>query len=300
MNILLVADYPGWAFDHIAKDLAALDIDGIRFEINYYSNVTAADQAGFDLIYPMTVSIAQRLYKVGIPMEKMATGITSLVPYEPHLASGRFPGEFMRFIQQLRGVNTYSDEIVRLFTPYFPLRRTRVGIDTALFKPASGIRADNSFRVGWVGRIDIPARRELKGYDMVRSALRGLKLELDIRTFKEQYVPRELMIGYYQQLDCLICSSRSESIPFPVLEAAACGVPVISTKVGIVPELIRNKHNGVIIPRTANAIRKEVIKLMMEPGECKSMGRNARNTVIDQWSWNICKKEWEGFFKSLQ
>ncbi|MFC4807985.1 glycosyltransferase family 4 protein [Paenibacillus sp. GCM10023250] len=298
MNILLVADYPGWAFDHIAQDLSAQDIDGIQFEINYYSNVTAADQARFDLIYPMTVSIAQRLHKIGIPLEKMATGITSLVPYEAQLASGRLPGEFLRLLRMMRGVNTYSNEIVRLFKPYFPLRKTRVGIDTALFKPAPVSRA-GSFRAGWVGRIDIPARRELKGYDLVRSALHGLKLELEIRTFKERYVPREQMIGYYQRLDCLICSSRTESIPFPVLEAAACGVPVISTPVGIVPELIRSGQNGIIIPRTANAIRKEVLQFMANPGERQKLGRNARDTVVKQWSWDVCKRDWEAFFKSL-
>ncbi|QHT62173.1 glycosyltransferase family 4 protein [Paenibacillus lycopersici] len=298
MKILMVADHPGWAFDHIANDLSALDIEGILFETNYYDKVTPADQARFDLIYPMSVSIAERLYKAGIPLERMATGITSLVPYEPYLANKSLPRGFMQFIRRLRGVNTYSDEIVRLFNPYFPLYKTRVGIDTARFKPASGSR-DSLFRVGWVGRIDLPARRELKGYDMVRSALSGLRVDLDIRTFKEHYVPREQMIEYYQGLDCLICSSRTESIPFPVLEAASCGVPIISTEVGIVPELIRNKHNGIIIPRTANAIRKEVMKLMMEPGECRKMGENARNTIVDQWSWNICKRDWEGFFKSL-
>ncbi|ANS76817.1 hypothetical protein AWM70_21355 [Paenibacillus yonginensis] len=298
MKILLVADYPGWAFDHIAKDLSALRLNGIQFEIDYYSNVTAAHTAKYDLIYPMAVSIAQRLHQAGIPLEKMATGISSLVPYESYLASGRFPGELLRFIRSMRGVNTYSEEIIRLFKPYLPVRRTRVGIDTALFKPAAS-RKNNSFRVGWVGRIDLPSRRELKGYDLVRSALQGLKVELDIRTYKEQYVPREQMIGYYQRLDCLICSSRTESIPFPVLEAASCGVPIISTQVGIVPELIRNKVNGIIIPRTANAIRKEVMKLMSYPSECEKLGRNVRNTVVHQWSWDVCKREWEAFFKSL-
>ncbi|MFC4807986.1 glycosyltransferase family 4 protein [Paenibacillus sp. GCM10023250] len=299
MNILLVADYPGWAFDHRAQDLSALNLEGIHFEIGYVSNVTAADQDRYDLTYPMTVSIAQRLHRIGIPLQNMATGITSLIPYETHLASGHFPSEFIRFIQQLRGVNTCSQEIVRRFKPYFPLHRTRTGIDTARFKPAPVSQA-GSFRAGWVGRIDLPARRELKGYDLVRSALRGLPLELEIRTFKEHYVPREQMIGYYQRLDCLICSSRTESIPLPVLEAAACGVPVIATPVGIIPELIRNRQNGIIIPRTANAIRKEVMHFMMDPGQRQMMGRNARDTVVKHWSWDVCKRDWEVFFKSLR
>jgi len=300
LDILVVADYPGWAFDHIAKDLAALDLDGIRLRVNYYANITAADQYEADLLYPLSVSIAQRLYKMGIPLKKMATGITSLVQYEQSLASGNLPYGFLRFIRQLRGINTYSDEIVRLFGPYFPVHKTRVGIDVDLFKPRSGNRPDAAFRAGWVGRIDDQARRDLKGYDLVLSALPGLKAELDIRTFKEQYVPRAQMIDYYQNLDCLICSSRTESIPFPVLEAAACGVPVISTEVGIVPELIQNGHNGIIIPRTANAIRKEVIRLMTHPDERRAMGQNARNTVVGAWSWEVCRKEWEVFFKSLQ
>ncbi|MDO7907631.1 glycosyltransferase family 4 protein [Paenibacillus sp. JX-17] len=299
MKILLVADHPGWALDHIARDLSALDLNGITLTTDYYSNVTAADQADYDLIYPMGLSIAKRLYQTGIPLENMATAITSLVPYESHLASGTMPVGFMQFIRRLRGVNTYSDEIVRLFKPHFPLIKTRVGIDTAQFKPAAD-QQKRLFRVGWVGRIDLPDRRELKGYDLVRSALKGLNAELDIRTFKEQYVSRDQMIGYYQQLDCLICSSRTESIPFPVLEAAACGIPVISTQVGIVPELIRHKQNGILIPRTANAIRKEVMQLMTNPEERQRLGHNARDAIVELWSWDVCKQEWESFFKSMQ
>ncbi|WZB73295.1 glycosyltransferase family 4 protein [Achromobacter xylosoxidans] len=44
------------------------------------------------------------------------------------------------------------------------------------------------------------------------------------------------MPAYYNSLDLYVCPSAIEGTPNPVLEAMACGVPVISTDVGIVPK----------------------------------------------------------------
>ncbi|MFS0723253.1 glycosyltransferase family 4 protein [Paenibacillus sp. 1P07SE] len=300
MKILLVPDHPGWAFDNRANDLLSLRWNGLRFTKKYQSEVRAKDQKRYDLIYPMSLSVARRLHSAGIPMNKMATGITSLRVFENQFATnGEFKPKFLSFVKQLRGINAWSDEIVTIFKPHCKIYKTRIGIREDQFKPMASKKNRDIFTVGWVGRIDDPKSRELKGYDIVLEALRGLEVKLDIRTFKENYVPRSQMVHFYQNLDCFICSSRSEGLPNPLLEAAACGVPVIATKVGIVPELIRQGKNGLIVSRNATSIRKQVRYLMKHAERRQALGREIRKTIVRDWTWNVCKAEWEAFFKSL-
>ena len=58
-------------------------------------------------------------------------------------------------------------------------------------------------------------------------------------------IAHEDMPEYYNGIDIYVCTSRTEGTPNTVLEAMACGVPVISTDVGIVPEVFGEKQKWV-------------------------------------------------------
>lgn len=299
-KILLVADRPGWAFHHRAKDMMAIPASTLQFDLKYYNEVTAKDNDQYDLIYAMSVWIATKLHQKGIPLNKLAAGITSMRQFNGHMINEHtFRKDFLNFFRNLRGVNTASDEFVQKFTRYRYIHKTRVGINENLFKPSIAHTHRTIFTAGWVGRIDRSAHRKLKGYDLVLQAMKEMDMKLDIRTFSENYVPREKMVEFYQGLDCFICSSESEHIPLPVLEAAACGVPIISTNVGIIPELIKSFKNGIITQRNPRAIREALQYLMANPSKRKSMGESIRNTILEQWTWSVCWKEWEEFFMTI-
>ena len=59
--------------------------------------------------------------------------------------------------------------------------------------------------------------------------------------------PDELA-ALYRQMDALVCASRSEGGPRVCLEAMACGTPVFSTPVGLMPEIIDHGVNGWLLP----------------------------------------------------
>ncbi len=302
MKILLVPNNPGWAFDHISKDLLSLKFSTIKIDLKYRNSVKKSDQYHYDLIYPMSLPIAKKLQKINIPYNKMATGITSKRVFEKQMTNQKkgFKTKFLALLKQFRGINTASDEIVNIFKPHFFIYKTRVGINEKKFLPSNVIKKNEKFTVGWVGRIDKKNYRELKGYDIVLAALKDLDVQLNIRTYKEQRVPREKMVEFYQNLDCLICSSASEHIPLPVLEAAACGVPIISTKVGIVPEIIKTGENGLIVPGTSEAIRRAVQFLMSTPQSRYQISENIRAAIVENWTWEKCKSDWEKFFLSIR
>ena len=105
------------------------------------------------------------------------------------------------------------------------------------------------------------------------------------------------MVEFYQGLDALICASRTEGGPHPLLEASACQIPVISTRVGIAPELIRSGENGMLVERTVEAIRDAVIRLRDNRQLRLEMGRKARKVVESAWNWDVQAGSYVPFFE---
>src|SRR5690606_24730742 len=119
----------------------------IQFTIKYAAEVRRSASKRYDLIYPMSLSIARRLNKKGIPLKKMATGITSLRVFENEMTSqGQFKPEFIQFVKKLRGINAWSNEIVRIFRPHCKIYKTRIGIDEELFRPSGRRTSSSTFR----------------------------------------------------------------------------------------------------------------------------------------------------------
>ncbi|MBU9713313.1 glycosyltransferase family 4 protein [Evansella tamaricis] len=298
-KILLIPDHPGWAFDHRAKDLLSFSFSNFRLELIYRDEIDIRKLAQYDLLYPMSISLGKWLHKKGIPYQDMASAITSVRVYEKYWTDKGLNNDFLDFICRFRGINAWSEEITNTFSPYIPIYKTRIGINSELFTTSKNHTKNKLFTVGWVGRIDKKNYRNLKGYDIVLEAIKGANIKLDIRTFKEKKVSRDEMVSFYHGLDCFVCSSESEGLPNPVLEAASCGVPIISTNVGIVPELIKHNQNGLIVSRNAASIRKAILDLKRNPSKRKKFSKNIRRTIKEQWTWDHCKQEWEQFFQTL-
>lgn len=80
-------------------------------------------------------------------------------------------------------------------------------------------------------------------------------------------IPNNEMPNYYKDIDIYITCSYQEGTPRPALEALACGVPIIATDVGIIPEILGNLQKEFIIgDRTI--ISDDIIK------------RNLKNAII--------------------
>jgi len=72
-----------------------------------------------------------------------------------------------------------------------------------------------------------------------------------------------------------VMNSRSEGGPRVVLEAMAAGLPVVATAVGIVPDVIRDGENGVIVPMETSALTDAIRRLLADPSLQGNMGREA-------------------------
>ena len=63
------------------------------------------------------------------------------------------------------------------------------------------------------------------------------------------YVPLEQMPSFYSDLHAYICASSSEGFSLSVLEAASCGVPIITTNVGGMSDLLKRHGYSIDVYR---------------------------------------------------
>jgi glycosyltransferase involved in cell wall biosynthesis len=108
------------------------------------------------------------------------------------------------------------------------------------------------------------------------------------------------MIDFYESIDCLICVSDAEGMPQPILEAAATGLPVISTDVGGVPEFLDKEW---LIPIQSNPklqveefIKK--LRILKENSELRfEVGQRNLQKTLNTWSWKNIVKEYDRMFE---
>ena len=121
---------------------------------------------------------------------------------------------------------------------------------------------------------------------IVRRKVKENELENDILV--TGYMNLDEIIKLYQHAGIFVMPSRHESGPLTVLEAMSCGKPVIATSVGIVPEVIENMHNGIIIPpNSSNELAKSIAMLLMDEQLKERLGKNARITVEKDYTWDV-------------
>ena len=71
---------------------------------------------------------------------------------------------------------------------------------------------------------------------------------------KKAPLSMDQMLDFYRSIDFYLCASWNEGTPNPGLEAGACGVPVVSTRVGNMRELIKDGTNGYFVEPTVESI----------------------------------------------
>ncbi|MCG8569105.1 MAG: glycosyltransferase family 4 protein [Spirochaetes bacterium] len=123
-----------------------------------------------------------------------------------------------------------------------------------------------------------------RGYVIKRLETAGIPYQ---HKFLENY---KEIAEYFNILDLYIISSRVEGGPKAVLECLASGVPVISTKVGMCPDIIQKGHNGFIVDNHSEIV-KYAEKFFDSPDQTNSCIKNGLKTVLD-YDWQVIAKRY--------
>lgn len=101
-----------------------------------------------------------------------------------------------------------------------------------------------------------------------------------------EFVPyRDSLVECYQASDVYLHAATADTFPSVILEAMACGIPVVATAVGGIPEQIVEGETGFLVPvGNAFALAERLGQLRQAPELARSMGRAARQRVLEKFS----------------
>jgi hypothetical protein len=300
-TVLFIVDCPGWAHDAKTKCLQRELSGRFRIETRYNAQVTAEDIRQSDLVVVYYWLQLHDLRHVEHALRtkdgRLLMGICGPAEIE---GDRREPGmDTIRRLASavfLNNLQTYRD-----FQGAFdcPLYYTPNGVDTRFYTPGPPRSGSGDLIVGWAGSL-INHGPGLRGFrDVIVPAIEatpGSRLTAAIREVTWRNATQ--MRDFYHSLDVYVCASRSEGTPNPCLEAAACGLPLISTRVGNMPELVEHGANGFLIDRTAEALAESLCRLRDQHGLSGKMGR-AMRAEIQKWDWSRQSRNYERMFDEV-
>lgn len=156
---------------------------------------------------------------------------------------------------------------------------------------------------------DFPlAKLEIVGDGPQRTMLKNLCEELNIHhkvTFHgyvNQHSEPEKYMQLLQSFDVFAILSVLDSETFGVaaVEAAACSIPVVATRVGGLPEVVEDGITGFLVPPANIEKTTEALIRLLKSEELRSkMGSNGRNKVLIQYDWKNNLKSMIDLYRSL-
>ena len=181
-----------------------------------------------------------------------------------------------------------------------------------------GVPTD-SFLIGWVGRMTAVKRTEDvllafkgvldRGVD-ARLCLIGDgpdRQRLERRAHELGIVRRCLFVGYqgdvapyYEAIDALLLPSANEGTPVSVIEALAAERPAVATRVGGVPDVVREGVDGYLVDvGDAGTLAERLVELAGDPDKRDAMGREGRRRVLARYSVDRLVEDVDNLYREL-
>lgn len=129
-----------------------------------------------------------------------------------------------------------------------------------------------------------------------RNRLEKLAEQLNISDFVKFHgvLYKENLLKVYQNSDIFLITSEYESFCMVATEAMACGLPVIGTKVGFLPNLITPGETGFLIElNNIKELKEKILFFAKNRVKAREFGRKARNFVQENFSWEESAKKIE-------
>ena len=145
------------------------------------------------------------------------------------------------------------------------------------------------------------ARLILLGEGEERRDLEALTKELNLEDFVTFHgrVPNTETPKFMTASDILVLPSLSEGFPVVVLEAMACGLPIVATNVRGLSEIIVDDQNGFTVePENPEAIADRVLQLLRDDQLRSKIGENNRHNA-KQYSWDDVVRRLESVYDSV-
>lgn len=146
----------------------------------------------------------------------------------------------------------------------------------------------------------LPCKLLLVGDGPDRKEAEALARELNLCDHVKFLGSQTSLVELLSISDIFLLPSQSESFGLSALEAMSCGVPVVASNIGGIPEVVNHGDNGYVAEfGDITRMAKYVIELFDNPKKYKSFSRNARQSAIDQFETSIIVPKYEELYKRL-
>ncbi|MCK4527251.1 glycosyltransferase family 4 protein [candidate division WOR-3 bacterium] len=192
------------------------------------------------------------------------------------------------------------------------------GIDTNKFIPKEKENSDR-IRVLWIGRF-VPGKGveylinafNILVYDfpgseffMVGQGALKEKIKQKIRDFDldkhvviRDFIPNSKLVEIYQNSDVFVLSSLNEGVPRTILEAMACGIPIVCTELPQLVDVV--KGCGLLVPvRDSEALADVISKVISDKELAQKLGETGRRRVAENYSWDDTVKKTIQLYEEL-
>ena len=104
----------------------------------------------------------------------------------------------------------------------------------------------------------------------------------------------------YSAADLFLLPTLQDNFPNTALEALACGLPVVGSRVGGVPEIVRDGCTGVLFERAnAEALANAVEKLLQDPDRRRQMSANCRRVAEQEYALEVQARCYLALYESI-
>ena len=200
-------------------------------------------------------------------------------------------------------------------------RYVEIGVDTEFFKPLESKSAFSEIKFLFVGRLikikNLPFL--LKGFKKVlekhcnvslyivgdgeekpklEKLVKEWRIDNKVKFYGHLY--KEKLLKMYQSADVFVITSEYENFPNVVLEAMACGLPVIATSVGGMIKQVKEGQTGFLVPLNDETVLSERMGFFIKNlDKIIEFGKRARDFVVKNFSWEVTGDRLEEIYTEL-
>ncbi|MBC7085702.1 MAG: glycosyltransferase family 4 protein [Methanomethylovorans sp.] len=108
----------------------------------------------------------------------------------------------------------------------------------------------------------------------------------------KEWVKHEELPAYLNKLKLVVIPSYTEGLPNLMLEAMACGTPVVATPVGSIPDIIRDSQNGFIMQNNSSAVIAENIINILNRSDLEEISEKAKILISENFTFEMAVKRY--------
>ncbi len=194
------------------------------------------------------------------------------------------------------------------------------GVDTKYFSPGSWPGEEEELIIGYAKRF-----APTYGPDVLLGALPkvlerhpNVRLEMVGRGDREAYlrqaeelgiahavqiapaVPHDRLVSTMRRFSIFCMPSRAESFGVSAVEAAACGLPIVASRVGGIPEIVEEGRSGLLVePEDELGLAEALSSLLSNSTLRREMGEQGRRIAVEKFEWSGNVDQMESLYRRI-